>query len=100
MFGCAGSLLLHAGFLWSWSEGSVVGAHRLSCLMAGEIFPDQGQTHVPSTGRQSLYYWTTREARYGFYPEIFRAYPPPTVRRYVESESHSVVSDSFRPHGL
>ena len=62
MLGCAGSLLLHVGFLWSWSEGSVVGAHRLSCLMACEIFPDQGQTHVPSIGRQSLYYWTTREA--------------------------------------
>ena len=39
-------LLVSVAFLISehrhWSAGSVVIVHRLSCPMAGEIFPDQG----------------------------------------------------------
>ena len=60
-YGCAGSLLLHVGFLQlqrtrllvavaSFVErrrGLIVGAHRLSCSEARGIFPDQGSNPWP-----------------------------------------------------
>ena len=62
---CAGFL-----FLWplllgskgseSWSMGSVVVAHRLSCSVARGIFWTRDRTHVPCTGKQIPNRWTTR----------------------------------------
>ena len=46
------------------SAGSVVVVHRLNCLAACEIFPDQGQACVPCIGRWVLNQWTTREVHW------------------------------------
>ena len=61
---CAGFL-----FLWllvlgskgseSWSMGSVVVAHRLSCSAARGIFWSRDWTHVPCIGKQIPNHWTT-----------------------------------------
>ena len=69
---CAGfslQRLLYAaahGLLLLWSTGSryvssVVGAHRLSCSTACEIFPDQGLNLCPCAGRWIPIHCTTRE---------------------------------------
>ena len=42
--------------------GSVVLAHRLSCLAACGIFPDQGSNPCLALGRWILNHWTPREA--------------------------------------
>ena len=37
-FGCAGSLLLHAGFLWLWQSGAIlVAVHRLPVEVASLV---------------------------------------------------------------
>ena len=88
-FGCAGSSLLHMGFLSPWRAGAALSCgaqashcsgfscgaralgtwasvvlrscvHRFSSSTECEIFPDQGSNPC-STGRQILNHWTTRE---------------------------------------
>ena len=83
IFGYAGSLLLHAGFLSFWrvettfaqwgspcsccraqaqeSAASAVAVHGLSRPEACGISPDQGSNLCPRIGRRILNHWTTRE---------------------------------------
>ena len=86
IFGCVGSLLLCALFLFTgwgplftvvcglliaaaslvvehrlWAPRVVV-VHGLCCPTARGIFPSWDWTHVPCTVRQILNHWTTRES--------------------------------------
>ena len=58
-----------------------------------ESSQNRDRTHVPCTGSRILNHWTTREVLDFIYYVLFQSIPSVQF-------SCSIVSDSFRPHGL
>ena len=86
---CSGSSLLCTGFLelqksgatlccslrWLlllWNTSSRYAGFRGCSALASGIFPDQGKTRVPCTGRQILIHCTTREVPTGTVPSTLQ----------------------------
>ena len=93
-----------------WSMGSkrlssLVVAHKPSCPTAGGIFPDQGLIRVLCIGRPIPNPWHTRKFPKLLYDtSCVLSNPSQSIEQGEnegsESESRSVVSDSWWPHEL